>query len=75
MVEFNSISANRSRPLLWLAVMAEEIRLSRFSPSTQRELLSYAPFEGANKEELEKPLFLFGNFILVYEESLFEDEY
>lgn len=49
-------------------------RLSSCSPYTLRELISDVPLEGTNSEELEKPAFLFGDSILVSEESLFEDE-
>lgn len=39
-----------------------------------RELISNTPLEGANREELEKPAFLFGNSILISDESLFEEK-
>lgn len=39
--------------------------LSSCSPYTLRELICHTPLKGANREELEKPAFLFGDLILV----------
>lgn len=49
-------------------------KLSSFSLFTLRELMGDAPFEDANRKELEKPAFLLGDLILDLEESLFENE-
>lgn len=49
--------------------------LSSYRSFTLRELISNALDEGANREEFEMPSFLFGDSILVLEDSLHEDEY
>lgn len=49
-------------------------RLSSYSSSLLREMISDTPLKGANREELEKSAFLFEYSILVLEESIFEDE-
>lgn len=39
-----------------------------------RKLISDTPLEDANREELEKPVFLFSDSILISEEPLYKDE-
>lgn len=47
--------------------------LSSCSSSTLRELISNTPLQGANREEFEKPTFLFGDSVIIIEECLYEE--
>lgn len=49
-------------------------RLIRYSPATEREIITDASCETVNREALEKPCFLFGDKVMVFDEVLFEKE-
>lgn len=50
------------------------VRLTRYSPTTSRELITDAPLESLNREGMEKLAFMFWDRVSTLDETLFDEE-